>query len=318
MKILTHTDIMKLNIEPIQCYKWVGDMLENKGNVMLPAKISMKPTEDVFYNVMPSILPLDNSGGVKVVTRYPSRNPALDSQILLYDYETGRLKSLLDGNYITTMRTGAVAAHSIKILSKKGFNKIGVIGLGNQARATLKVLLALFPDRNIVLKLLKYKDQHLLFQEYINSLPDSERVDCVFCDSYKDTVKGSEVIISSVTYLAQDICDDDCYEEGCLVVPIHTRGFMNCDLFFDKIYADDTDHVKGFKYFKEFKNFAEVSDILNGTVEGRRNESERIIVYNIGLSMHDIYFSEKIYQLAEVQGVGLEIPLNSPGDKFWI
>ncbi len=318
MKILTHNDIVKLNIEPIQCYTWVDDMLKNKGNVLLPAKISMKPTEDVFYNVMPSILPQDNSGGVKVVTRYPSRNPALDSQILLYDYETGALKSLLDGNYITTMRTGAVAAHSIKLLSKKDFNKIGVIGLGNQARATLKVLLALFPDKDIVLKLLKYKDQHLLFKEYINSLPNSERVEYVFCDSYKDTVKGSEVIISSVTYLAQDICEDDCYDEGCLVVPIHTRGFMNCDLFFDKIYADDTDHVMGFKYYKQFKNFAEISDIINGTAEGRRDDSERIMVYNIGLSMHDIYFSEKIYQFAKAKGIGKKFSLSAPEDKFWI
>ena len=28
------------------------------------------------------------------------------------------------------------------------------------------------------------------------------------------------------------------------VIPVHTRGFQNCDLFFDKVFADDTDHVK--------------------------------------------------------------------------
>lgn len=318
MKLLTHADIMKLNIEPIQCYEWVTDMLENKDNVILPTKISMKPTKDIFYNVMPSLLPLDNSGGVKVVTRYPFRNPALDSQILLYDYQSGNLKSIMDGNYITSMRTGAVSAHSIKLLSKKNFSNIGVVGLGNQARAALKVLLALFPNKKIVLKLLKYKDQHLLFQDYINSLPNSDSVECVFCDSYKDTVKGSDVVISSVTYLAEDICEDDCYEKGCLVVPIHTRGFMNCDLFFDRVYADDVDHVKGFKYFKQFKSFAEVADILNGSAEGRQNNDERIIVYNIGLSMHDVYFSEKIFQLAEAKGVGQEISLGTPKDKSWI
>ena len=84
----------------------------------MPAKISMKPKEDIFYNVMPSLLPQFQSGGVKIVTRYPGRTPALDSQIILYDYETGKIKALMDGNYITTMRTGAVAAHSIKLFSK--------------------------------------------------------------------------------------------------------------------------------------------------------------------------------------------------------
>ena len=241
MKILTHKDIVKLNKEPIKCYEWASDMLETKDKVILPAKISMKPTEEIFYNVMPSLLPQYNGGGVKVVTRYPSRNPALNSQILLYDYDSGNIKALMDGNYITTMRTGAVAAHSIKLLAKKDFKKIAIIGLGNQARATMKILLSLFPNKKIVLKLMKYKDQHLSFEDYIKKLPNTENIEFILCDSYRETVKGSDVIISSVTYFDKDICEDDCFDEGCLVVPIHTRGFMNCDLFFDKVYADDTD-----------------------------------------------------------------------------
>lgn len=318
MKILTHMDIMNLNIEPIQCYQWVSNMLKIKNQVILPAKISMKPTKEVFYNIMPSLLPQYNVGGVKVVTRYPLRNPALSSQIMLYDYNSGDIKALIDGNYITTMRTGAVAAHSIQLLGRKDFSCIGLIGLGNQARATLKVLLSLFPNKNIKLKIMKYKDQHLLFQDYIKKLSNSDKVQFVLCNSYSDTVKGSDIIISSVTYFDKDICKDECFDEGCLVVPIHTRGFMNCDLFFDKVYADDTEHVKGFKYFNQFKRFAEISDVLNGLEEGRVNDIERIIVYNIGLSIHDVYFAEKIYKMAQLKGIGQEVSLNSPKDKFWI
>lgn len=318
MKILTHSDIIDLNIEPIQCYEWVSSMLKNKGDVILPAKISIKPTEEIFYNVMPSLIPQYNCGGLKVVNRYPSRKPALDSQIMIYDYNTGNIKAIMDGNYITTMRTGAVAAHSIKLLGKRNFSKIGIIGLGNQARATLKVLLSLFPNRKFVLKLMKYKEQHLLFQKYIESFTNSKNVEFVMCDSYNDTVKGSDVIISSVTYFSKDICEDNCFDEGCLVVPIHTRGFMNCDLFFDKVYADDTDHVKGFKYFNKFNKFAEVSDVLNGVSEGRIDDTERILAYNIGLSMHDIYFAEKIYEIANEKQIGKEISLDSPKEKFWI
>ena len=101
---------------------------------------------------MPSLIP-KYSGGVKIVTRYPGRTPALDSQIILYDYTTGTVKALLDGNYITTMRTGAVAAHSIMLFSRHNFKEIGMIGLGNQARATLKILLALYPNRKFIIKL---------------------------------------------------------------------------------------------------------------------------------------------------------------------
>lgn len=318
MLILSHSEIMALNVEPVQCYEWVNEMIKNKNETILPAKLSLKPRENIFYNVMPSLLPQFNIGGVKVVTRYPDRIPSLDSQILLYDYESGHLKALLDGNFITTIRTGAVAAHSIKLFAKSDFEVIGLIGLGNQARATLKVLLSLFPEKQFVLKLFKYKDQHILFMEYIKSLGITDKISFVICDSYEETVRGSDVIISSVTYFEKDICSDDCFDEGCLVVPIHTRGFMNCDLFFDKVFADDTDHVKGFKYFDQFKKFAEVTDVLNGVSPGRENDSERILAYNIGLSIHDIYFSYKIYELAKLNGNGKEFQLDAPTEKFWI
>ena len=160
MKMLSHKDIVSLNVDPKSCLKWVENMLVGKENIVLPAKISIKPSEEIFYNIIPSILLEDNSAGLKIVTRYPGRVPSLDSQIIIYDFKSGKTKAMLDGNYITTMRTGAVAAHSIKLLAKKDFEKVAFIGLGNQARATIKILVTIFQDRKLTLKLLKYKDQH--------------------------------------------------------------------------------------------------------------------------------------------------------------
>ena len=318
MKILSHKDIVSLKIDPKNCINWVEDMLVGKGKVILPAKISIKPSDEIFYNVMPSILPENNAAGLKVVTRYPGRLPSLDSQIMIFDFESGKINALLDGNYITAMRTGAVAAHSIKLLAKKDFSKIGFIGLGNQARATIKVLAAILQNRKFTIKLMKYKDQHEIFERYVRTLSGTENITFEYCETYRDTVKGSDVIVSSATYFATDICEDDCFDEGCLVVPIHTRGFMNCDLFFDKVFADDTDHVKGFKYFDEFREFAEISDVLSGKSKGRTNDNERILAYNIGLSIHDVYFAEQIYRLATEAGIGTEIDLYPPTEKFWL
>lgn len=318
MKILTHNDIINLGIKPIQCYEWACEMISKKNETTLPAKISMKPSEEVFYNIMPSLLPNYNVGGVKVVTRYPDRLPSLDSQILLFDYEKGKLKAILDSNYITAMRTGAVAAHSIQLFAKKDFLEVGLIGLGNQARATIKILLSLYPDRPFVFKLFKYKNHHQLFVEYIKSISNSKYITFIYCNTYEETIKNSEVVISSVTYFDKDICSNNNFMEGCLVLPIHTRGFKNCDLFFDKVYADDTKHVESFQYFTQFNYFSEVTDVLQNKNMGRESDSERIIVYNIGVSIHDIYFAEKIYRKAVNQGIGSEISLEAPSSKFWI
>ena len=118
MKIIQFDKIKELNISPIMCYQWVCEAIALKKDVLLPAKISLKPgIEGVFYNTMPVIIPYANVGGVKVVTRYPGREPVLDSEILLYDLENGNNIALTDGNWITAMRTGAVAAHSVKMFA---------------------------------------------------------------------------------------------------------------------------------------------------------------------------------------------------------
>ena len=314
MKVITFDKIKGLNISPLTCYQWVSDAIAHKKDAILPAKISLKPEiEGVFYNTMPVIIPSAKVAGVKLVTRYPERKPSLDSEILLYDLETGENVALMDGNWITAMRTGAVAAHSIQLLAIEEFKEIGIIGLGNTARATLKVLLEIYPKRPFLIKLKTYKDQH---QEFAKEFAAFENISFTYCDTFEEVVRDSEVIISAATVLKEDVCADDYFREGVLVVPVHTRGFTNCDLFFDKIFADDTGHVKGFRYFNQYKYFAEVSDVVNGVKPGRENNRERILAYNIGIALHDFYFASKIYDMLKDNCEN--ISLNAPTEKFWI
>ncbi len=220
---------------------------------------------------------------------------------------------MMDGTWITTMRTGAVAAHSIKLFAVEDFYEIGMIGLGNTARATLQILLALYPNRRFYIKLKKYKEQHIDFEQ---RFADYKNITFSYCDSYEETARECDVIISCATYFGQDICPDECFKEGVCLVPVHTRGFGNCDLFFDKIFADDESHVNTFKYFDKFRSFAEVADVVAGKVAGRENSKERILAYNVGIALHDIYFASKIYDLCgtDCQDVSLDIT----SDKFWV
>ena len=314
MRILTFDDILSLGIKPEECYQWVDEMIRNKKSSFLPPKTHMNLPNNVFCNVMPSYV--DNSlgswGGVKVVTRYPNRVPSLDSKILLFDKNTGEVLSLMDGNWITAMRTGAVAAHSILLLAKSDFNTIGFIGLGNTARATLLVLLSKI-DRPINIKLYRYKNQANTFMKRFD---EYSNVTFEVVEDYNEIVSGSDVVVSCVTAFDQDICDDAAFPKGVLVVPVHTRGFTNCDLFFDKVFADDRGHVDHFKNFDMFRSIAEVTDVLNGCAPGRENDDERILAYNIGVSIHDINFASMVYSKA--RDVGSFIDMKDPKDKFWV
>lgn len=321
MKIISFDDVKSLNINPVSCYEWVSDMIQQKGNAQLPAKIHMTLPENVFCNVMPSIIPdVDGMdvGGVKVVTRYPKRIPSLDSKILLFDADSGEFLALMDGNWITAMRTGAVAAHSIIQFAKDNWNTVGMIGLGNVARSTMLVL-ASVTDRPMTVKLLRYKDQAESFQKRFREF---ENLHFVIVDSVEECIKGSDVIVSCATYFEDDLAPDEWFDEGVLVVPVHTRGFTNCDLFFDKVFADDTGHVDHFKNFDKFRYYAEVSDVINGRAQGRENNKERILAYNIGVSMHDICYAAHIYKLIkhtpEVYAQLTDAEMHDPETKFWV
>lgn len=56
MKVITFDDIERLKISACQCFDWAEQMIRDKKNAILPPKISMKPFDGTFCNVMPSII----------------------------------------------------------------------------------------------------------------------------------------------------------------------------------------------------------------------------------------------------------------------
>ena len=296
MRHITNEDIIQLGISPAQCVEWVREAFCLKYDAQLPPKISLHPQGNDFFNTMPCLLPASyDRFGVKVVSRIAGKKPALHSNLLLYEASSGKLLSFMDADWITQMRTGAVAALAIQTLQSKEAQTYAFVGLGSTAIATMQCLAAILPsDKVITCKLLKYKDQAekfaYLFSAYSN-------LQFVIVETNEDLVKDSDVIVSAVTEMTTLFCEDDnLYKKGVLVVPIHTRGFQNCDLFFDHVFADDTAHVSGFKYFNQFRQFNELSEVLLGTIPARQSNDERILAYNIGLGLHDIYFANKIYE----------------------
>jgi ornithine cyclodeaminase/alanine dehydrogenase-like protein (mu-crystallin family) len=312
MRILTHEDIRDIGVSPAECVQWVEKSFSLKEKSKLPHKTSISMAGNIFFNTMPCIIPSLKSAGAKLVTRFPERTPAIDGQILLYSSETGELEFLMDAAWITAARTGAVAASAIRTFATPSFTNVSFVGLGNTARATMECFLSIYPEREVTIRLLKYKNQAELF---VNRFSEASNLKFKVVDSITSLIEGADVVVSCVTAADTLFADDSAFSEGVLVVPLHTRGFQNCDLVFDKVFADDESHVSGFKNFNKFRKFAEYSSVLNGSVPGRETKKERILSYNIGLAIHDIFFARKIASLVRCQGQ--EVHLRAPVEKFW-
>lgn len=319
MKIISQQEIKQLGITAKQCCDWIRESFSIKPEAQLPAKISCHPADFDFFTSMPCLLPEDADGmrffGVKEVHRIKGAVPSLGSDMMLYDAKTGELIALVDTDWITTMRTGAVAAVSAHALRKEGAHKYGFVGLGNTARATMLCILEDEPEKHFDVQLLRYKDQAELFIERFKAYSN---VSFTIVDDIAEMARTVDVFISCITDASGLLIEDEkTFQPGVTVIPVHMRGLQNCDTTFDRVFGDDTDHVKGFKYFPQYKDYNEIGEVLAGRDPGRKSQQQRIIDYNYGLALHDVVYASKIYKLLKDQ-VSTEVEIVKETEKFWV
>lgn len=117
---ITSEEIEALNITARTSVEWVRESFLMKERAQLPAKISLHPQGDDFINTMPCLLPEEfGRFTCKVVSRMNGQKPALSSELMLLDSHTGRMLALMNADWITARRTGAVAALAIETLINK-------------------------------------------------------------------------------------------------------------------------------------------------------------------------------------------------------
>lgn len=293
MTIITEEDVVALGISPAKCVEWAKSSFLSKPRADMPPKISVHPFQDSFYTAMPCYHPDIVRVGVKMISRVVGGIPAVKSKLMLFDAPTGEMLALIDSNWITAMRTGGVAALAAKTFASDFDRAVfGFVGLGVIGKAVLRCLLAL-RKTPCDIWLLKYKDQ----AERFSSEFGSPNIRFHIADSREELVANTSVLFSCVTVMREQFLSADAYPAGYLCVPVHTQGFQDCDLVFDRVFGDDTRQIQDWKNFSRFKEYAEFSDVLLGRAEGRRNPTERILSYNYGLGLHDLWFASKIYDL---------------------
>lgn len=326
MKVISEHVIRSLGISPLTCIDWVKESLAMKIDSELPVKMSVHPAEGDFFTSMPCLLPTPDKlrenrflkrryYGVKIVHRLLEAVPSLGSNLMLYDAKNGELLALMDADWITAMRTGALAAAAAKVLRKGNSRIYGMMGLGNIARATLLCLLEQEKERHFTILLLKHKNQEI---DFCNRFKGYNNVSFSFTDNVNELVSSSDVLFSCITHASGNIVEDvSLFKPGVTLIPVHTQGFMNCDTVFDRILGDDTKHVSGFRYFNQFRDYNEIGEVFAGRDKGRISDEQRIIQYSYGLAIHDIVFASKIYESVETMETP-HVDMYKEINKYWV
>ena len=104
--------------------------------------------------VMPAYVPSASALGLKVVSVFrgnPARGlPTITSMVCLVDDETGQPLAILEGAYLTALRTGAVSGLASRLLAREDAGVLTVIGAGAQALTQAAAVCVVRPIERII------------------------------------------------------------------------------------------------------------------------------------------------------------------------
>jgi alanine dehydrogenase len=324
--VLTMDDLLETMASALQRF--------STGRVTQPVRSVIPVNDDSFYATMPAFVRGDKtpanfgeaglSGaalGAKLVTVFGG-NAALGlhthlASIMLLDPETGALRALMDGRYITEARTAAVSAVSSRLLARKTAASLAIIGSGVQARSHLDALSRVHRLRQAtVWSPTKAHRDRFVAEHAGGPVPVSA------VDHPGEAVVGADIVVLA-TSSHSPVVENGWIKPGAHVVSVGaarpTQREMDpalttrARLFVDSRAAalvESGDIVMGIAEgrFSAEHIVAEIGELVNGA-EGRRNDTEVTIFKSLGLAVEDVTAADLAYRKAVERNLGTELSL---------
>jgi ornithine cyclodeaminase/alanine dehydrogenase-like protein (mu-crystallin family) len=242
------------------------------------------------------------------------------ARIILNSPEDGRPIAILDGTYITAMRTGAAGAVGIKYLSRKDSETATIIGLGVQGRSQL---LGLLQVRDI--KRVKVFDiLPEACKAFAREMSKETGISIEPMSTIDEAVKGTDIIITC-TPSTKPIIKGDMIREGMhisaigadtkakreletdVLIKVRDRGKIVVDCMDQAMIVGDFAVPLQEGFIKKEDIYAEMGEIVAGKKMGRTDKNEITLFKATGLAIEDISTAYKVYQMAKEKKVGREI-----------
>ena len=293
------------------------------GTAEMPDRtVLIDPNVGGWIAFMPAYLKSGNALGAKAVTVYknnPSKfsMPTTLATIILLDQNTGQAVAVMDGGYLTAMRTGAVSGVATRHLAREGATTGGVLGAGVQARTQV---LGMCAARDLERVLVYAVDP----PEKVHALADGLRaetgVDIEVASSVRAVVEAADVVALATT-ATEPIVDGDWFKSGAHVNAIgsHAPGVRELDaktLQRSKVVCDTKAAclneagdlqipIEAGEYSAD-RIHGDLGAVVNGMIPGRENDDEITLFKSVGLAIQDISCAALLHRKAQESGSGAE------------
>ncbi len=233
--------------------------------------------------------------GCKLVTLFPGNRdrPTHQALIALFDPEAGTPLALMDGTYITAMRTAAAAALATRLLARPDSRVLAILGTGVQSRAAREM----FPRAR-----------------------DFAEIRVAGRGEVEEAVRGADVVhattaspdpvvrwewlspgthVSSVGYGAggSELDPEIVTRADLVVVEQRDSAFAPLPAGAPELEPRGRDGV------------VELGEIIGGTAAGRSSPEDLTLYKSVGVAVQDLAAAALVLAAARERGAGQEIEL---------
>ncbi|MCR1955946.1 ornithine cyclodeaminase family protein [Clostridioides mangenotii] len=296
---------------------------EGKSEVPLRGQIPAPKYEGTFLS-MPAYVEELDIASLKLVNIFP-RNidmgiPSAPATVVLMDGKTGEFTSIMDGTYVTQLRTGAASGAAFDLLAKKDCKKGALIGTGGQAAKQLEAMIEVRNLDEVVVYDINY-ERTKAFADSMQEELKSYNTKITAVKTSDEAVSDADLIIT-VTPSEKPVFDASIVKKGATVscVGSYQPQMQEMDPVVltkaSKIYFDSVDAVlseagdiliplaDGTITKDDFTG--DLGDLILGKIVGRENDDEIIVFKTVGIGTQDLVTAKHIYDKALSVGVGTE------------
>ena len=264
-----------------------------------------------------------NALGVKIVSVYPKniekKLSTVPSTMILVNDETGEVNAILDGTYLTRIRTGAVSGAATDILARKESRIFALLGTGGQAVTQLEAVLAVRDIQLVKVYDLNEERAKAFAERMTKIFGNKSGLKILAAETPEEAVQDAD-IITTVTVAKTAVFDGKLVKKNVHIngVGSYTPDMAEIDEYIvthaDKVYVDTLDGViresgdiiqpvhKGL--FKESDITGELGDVILGRVPGRESDDEMTYFETTGSAGLDLVTAKRMLEYAEQQGIG--------------
>jgi ornithine cyclodeaminase/alanine dehydrogenase-like protein (mu-crystallin family) len=280
-------------------------------------RVGVEPpgTEGVLL-AMPCAVAEPEALGAKIVSvfrRNPSRGlPTVTSTYILSDYSTGAPLAIMDGGFLTAMRTAAGSAVATRVLARADVRSLGVFGTGVQARFHVETIRRVRPIERVLVAATA-PDKAAAFAAWVKQTPGLSAE-----PSSPEVVSAADVVAACTTSPTPVVIDGH-VRPGAHVNAVGaftptTRELPSALVGRSRVFVDTRagalseagDLLLAVQdgRFKLQDIAGEVGEVLLGAAAGRAGGADVTVYKSVGAAFLDAATARLAFERANRAGVG--------------